>query len=55
MMGVSTKERLAMKKNSRGNGERTIGLDLGDKRSHWCVVDEAGEVERRDVVTTSRE
>ena len=44
-----------MKKNSRGNGERTIGLDLGDKRSHWCVVDEAGEVERRDVVTTSRE
>ncbi len=44
-----------MKKHSNGRGCRTIGLDLGDRRSHWCLISSGGEVEGRDVVTTSRE
>lgn len=28
----------------RNAPERTIGLDVGDRRSHLCIVDEAGEV-----------
>ena len=31
----------------------TIGVDVGDRRSHFCVLDEAGEVvERGDFRTT---
>ena len=33
----------------------TVGLDLGDKRSHYCVVDPSGEVScRKSVSTTPR-
>lgn len=32
-----------MSKSSKAIGE-TIGIDLGDKMSHYCVVDEAGQV-----------
>lgn len=38
-----------MSKDSRA----TIGVDVGDRRSHYCVLDEAGEVvERGDFRTT---
>ena len=34
--------------------ERTIGLDVGDRRSHVCILDESGEVvEEAQVRTTS--
>jgi transposase len=31
-------------KSGKHNGPVTIGLDLGDKSSHYCVLNEAGEV-----------
>lgn len=31
----------------------TVGLDLGDRLSHYCILDEAGEVVSRDVVATN--
>jgi len=33
----------------------TIGLDLGDRASCWCVLDENGEVIGRGVVSTDRQ
>ena len=51
-----------MKKNSskqtqsskRPQGGRlTIGIDLGDKTSRYCVLDEKGEVVREDSVSTT--
>lgn len=33
--------------------ERTIGIDLGDRRSELCVLDVEGRVERREGLTTS--
>src|SRR5579864_2081560 len=38
----------------RANGKRTIGLDLGDRNSHYCVVDEQGEVIQEGSVATTR-
>lgn len=32
----------------------TIGLDLGDGRSHYCVLDQAGQVTDRGTVCTTR-
>ena len=32
----------------------TIGLDLGDRSSHFCVVDEKGEVKKQGRVRTTR-
>lgn len=44
-----------MKERSRKGSEMTIGLDLGDKFSHFCVLDDAGEVlEEGRVATTTR-
>jgi transposase len=33
----------------------TIGLDLGDRRHHVCVLDEAGEILAQEVVVNTRE
>ena len=33
----------------------TIGLDLGDRRSTYCLLDAAGKIEAEDAVATSRE
>lgn len=33
---------------------RTVGLDLGDRKTHICELDEGGEVVRRDRIATSR-
>ena len=44
-----------MKDRSKNESEMTIGLDLGDKFSHFCVLDESGEVlEEGRVATTTR-
>ena len=44
--------------SSRGmkgsTGERTIGLDLGDRSSRYCVIDEHGEVIQEGSVVTTR-
>ena len=32
-----------MAEYSRKMAERTMGLDLGDKNSHYCVLDREGE------------
>lgn len=49
-----------MKKRSTGNGTEgmgawTVGMDLGDRTSHVCVLDEAGTVVERCKVQTTRE
>ncbi|MGA8150793.1 MAG: hypothetical protein WB952_07580 [Terriglobales bacterium] len=31
----------------------TIGLDLGDRNSWYCVVDEAGQIQREQHVRTT--
>ncbi len=33
----------------------TLGLDLGDRRSTYCLLDVAGKIEAEDAVATSRE
>ena len=33
----------------------TIGLDLGDRNSWYCVVDEAGQIQREQRVRTNAE
>lgn len=33
----------------------TIGLDLGDRRHHACVLDEAGEIVAEETIVNSRE
>jgi len=38
----------------RANGKRTIGLDIGDRNSRYCVVDEQGEVTEEGSVATTR-
>lgn len=35
-------------------GNLTIGIDLGDRESHYCILDEAGEVVSRDKVPTTQ-
>jgi transposase len=42
-----------MSKGTLGEGV-TIGLDLGDRTSHYCVVDAAGEVIKRDKLATTK-
>ena len=44
-----------MKQYSRGIPSRTIGLDLGDRKSRWCLLDKKGEVVQRGVVQMNRE
>ena len=49
-----------MKKRSTGNGTEgmgawTVGMDLGDRTSHICVLDEGGTVVERGKVQTTRE
>ena len=44
-----------MKEDTRVGPELTIGVDLGDRYSHLCVVDEHGEVyEEGRIATTAR-
>ena len=43
-----------MKKDSSWIPARTMGLDVGDRKSLYCVVDCAGEVVGQGSVTTSR-
>lgn len=42
-----------MKKHSEREVMATIGVDLGDKRSHFCVLDEAGEIVEEGCVSTT--
>ena len=43
-----------MARDSRGGSGVTIGLDLGDRRSDMCVVDDAGAVQARFQAATTR-
>jgi hypothetical protein len=38
----------------QGGPELTVGLDLGDRSSFYCVLDEAGEVLLAQKVSTTR-
>ena len=45
------------KPNDRGTGKGklTIGIDLGDRTSCYCILDEAGEIVSEEEVATTRE
>ena len=40
-------------RNFSGQQKLTIGLDLGDRNSWYCVLDEAGKVQLEQPVRTS--
>jgi transposase len=47
-----------MEKNTMGAKQthgRTVGLDLGDRTSHYCILDEEGEVVGRGELKSTRE
>lgn len=44
----------AKKKALRATGAATIGMDLGDKSSRYCVLTQAGEVGKESSVATTR-
>ena len=51
MKKIST---VVMKRSRKvSQATRTIGLDLGDRNSWYCVLDEAGRVQREQRVATS--
>ena len=50
---IQTQSSKRSKKNVRGS--KTIGIDLGDKTSRYCVLDGSGEVEREAKVATTKE
>src|SRR6266478_8134455 len=64
---TGAKRRLALKKNSnttrprKGAGQkistplstRTVGIDLGDQTSHYCILDEQGDVISEGTVRTT--
>jgi len=51
MKKVST--RAAAQSRNISQQKLTIGLDLGDRNSWYCVVDEAGQIQREQRVHTS--
>ena len=48
-----TPRRMTVKKHSEQKVVATIGVDLGDKQSHFCVLDEAGEIVEEGCVSTT--
>jgi transposase len=44
---------MTVKKDSEQAVMATIGVDLGDKRSHFCVLDDAGKIVEEGCVSTS--
>ena len=40
---------------ARNNKQITIGLDLGDRRHTYCVLDEAGKIAREGSLSNTRE
>src|SRR5664280_348591 len=54
--GAERTAALRLTKASPGVGpNRTVGVDLGDRTSHFCVLDEGGMVVERGKVQTTRE
>jgi hypothetical protein len=51
MKKVST--RAAAQSRNISQQKLTIGLDLGDRNSWYCVVDEAGQIQREQRVRTN--
>ena len=50
MKKVST---VAAKQNSNNSQQKlTVGLDLGDRNSWYCIVDEAGQIQQEQRVRT---
>jgi transposase len=49
----STAEKSAVT-SKRGEGKLTVGIDLGDRNSRYCILDEQGEVLAEGSVATTR-
>ena len=43
-----------VKKTNRAQGSVTIGMDLGDKTSRYCVLNSEGEILREGQVATTK-
>jgi len=39
---------------SKGQPEVTIGIDVGDQYSHFCILDAAGEIVKRGRVSSTQ-
>src|SRR5512136_2599630 len=50
----SAEPRLAKRGTRVGPGSLTIGMDLGDKSSRYCVLDEQGRIVREGSVGTTK-
>ena len=42
-----------MKKDTRDGSGLTVGVDLGDRWSKYCVLDEHGQILEEDTVATT--
>jgi hypothetical protein len=40
---------------SQGHPEITIGIDVGDQYSHFCILDAAGEIVKRGRVSSTQQ
>jgi transposase len=52
---MSQKERSTVKHDISAYGKLTIGVDVGDRYSHVCVLDEGGQIVREERVRTIRD
>lgn len=53
---MSDQSRTKRRKSSRANAVRetiTVGVDLGDRKCHICIVDGEGEIVKEEAITTS--
>ena len=50
----SPKRENKRKQSRKRQPELTIGLDLGDKKSRYCILDSYGEIVKEDSVSTTQ-
>jgi len=51
----STRQQSSKRSEKLTQGSITIGMDLGDKKSHYCMLDSCGEVTKEGTVATTRQ
>jgi len=51
----STRQQSSKRSKKLTQGSITIGMDLGDKKSHYCMLDSSGDVIKEGKVATTRQ
>jgi transposase len=51
----STRQQSSKRSEKLTRGSITIGMDLGDKKSHYCMLDSEGEIAKEGKVATTRQ